>query len=62
MKECSNKEIIESYIKKCGYTWKYESVLKYLKEYYKKGYYISNTMKDIIKNNIKVLEEILDNK
>jgi len=43
------REKIEQYIKSKGYTWSYESImLQY--EQYKKGFYVSHTAKEVIKN------------
>lgn len=40
---------VEEYIKNCGYTWTYESIMKeYAK--YREGEYISHSAKDVIQN------------
>ena len=56
----NNKEKIEKFIKDRGYTWKFDSVIENFIRY-RKGYYVSYTMKDIIENNLKELDEIVGN-
>ena len=48
-KEKARKKI-EEFILKRGYTYTVESLIESYLEYYKKGYYISFTTKDCIKN------------
>lgn len=50
------RENIENYIKRCGYTHTVEGLIDSYLEYYKKGYYVSYTTKDCIKNLTEELE------
>lgn len=44
------RENIMNYIKQCGYTHTVEGLIDSYLKYYKKGYYVSFTTKDCIKN------------
>lgn len=44
------RQNIELFMKKRNYTYSVESTLEFYIEYYKKGYYISHSMKDCVKH------------
>ncbi len=41
---------VKEYIDKCRYTYEVDSIVESYLEYYKKGFYVSYTTKDCIKN------------
>lgn len=51
-------QTINDYIKKCNYTYTFESILETYRKYYKPGWYCSYTANDVIKNNLKHFELI----
>ena len=51
---------VEEFIKKRGYTYKVKDIVEYYLEYWKKGHYVSYTMRDCIENLKDELEDIIE--
>lgn len=45
-----NRNVIEDFIKRCGYTYKVDDILESYQKYYIHGYYVSHTMGICIEN------------